>query len=338
MVINMLKCAIIGYGGLGQVHLGNLVKIQEESGRAEVVALCDIDSEKFTKSVDTNLGAAKMQDVSKYRLYTDTDSLLKAETLDFVVIATPTYTHAQIAIKCLDSGLHTFVEKPMAMTAAECAQMMAAADKSGKILQVGQCLRFWPEYVMLKSLIDSEEYGKVVRASFTRLSPMPLWSWDNWLMDFERSGGAALDLHVHDVDTVQWLFGMPKSVSSRATHSRNDFECIDTVYEYDGKLVTAIADWGFNADYSFFMGFEVRFEKASVTFDRQGFKIITADGAVTPEYEKKSAYKSEIEDLLRRIETGANDTVNPPESSAASIKIALAEIESARTGTCVALK
>ena len=98
----------------------------------------------------------------------------------------------------------------MALTVTDCDRMIQAARKSGKILQIGHCVRFWPEYAKAKEIVDSGKYGRVVAAMFQRLGAAPGWSVDNWFINEKRSGGVALDLHIHDTDYVQYLFGMPK--------------------------------------------------------------------------------------------------------------------------------
>jgi predicted dehydrogenase len=258
--------------------------------------------------------------------------MLKTEDLDFVVIATPTYLHAEITKNALGHGVHVFCEKPMAYTVEQAESMIDAARNAGKKLMIGQCLRFWPAYVKLKEYIDSGAYGKVNRADFTRLSSTPLWSWQNWYLDHEKSGGAALDLHVHDVDMVNWLFGAPEAVYSTATHAVTKFDSITTNYKYGDKVVTAVGDWGLPAKAPFRMEFMVRFEKATVTFDGNGFTVFTNDEIQKPEIPAGDAYYNEIIDFMRQINQDTTETVNPPESSLLSLEIALAEKESAARG------
>jgi len=78
---------------------------------------------------------------------------------------------------------------------------------------VAQVIRFWPEYVKLKEIFDSGSLGKMVSISCARLSPTPTWAWNNWLLDSERSGGALLDLHIHDTDFLLYLLGKPQKAS-----------------------------------------------------------------------------------------------------------------------------
>jgi predicted dehydrogenase len=334
----MLKCGIIGFGGLGKVHFGNLLKMEKSGAGVRVAALCDVERESFSASTSMNIGeSGGVADLSPYRLYSDAADMLDKEELDFAVAAVPTYLHSGIAVSALNRGLHVFSEKPMALTLEQCQAMLDASAASGKLLMIGQCLRYWPEYRKLKELVDGGEYGKVVRADFSRLSATPLWSWQNWYMDHEKSGGAAMDLHVHDVDTINWLFGVPEAVTSVATHVVSKFDSISTAYHYADKAVSAVADWGLAAKYPFGMGFVVRFEKAVATMSPQGFRIYTQDEALAPELPKDDAYYCEMADFTRCIREGAAIEANPPESSMRTLKITLAEKESALSGKRVAI-
>jgi len=328
----MLHCGIIGLGGLGKVHFKNLSEMGKKDIGVKIVALCDVEEKKITEKVNINLGEDKSEiDPAQYSIYTDAEKMLKNEKLDFVVTALPTYLHADIAVMALDHGLHVFSEKPMALTVEEGQRMLDASKRNGKLLMIGQCLRYWPEYRKLKQIIDDGEFGKVIRAEFSRYSSLPVWSWQNWYLDEKKSGGAALDLHVHDVDTVNWLFGAPASVFSSATHNRAPYDSISTIYQYPDKTVCTVADWGAHK-LPFSMEFMVRLEQAVVTKDKQGFSIFTKDEILKPEIEKGDAYYNEIFDFIRCINENQPIKTNPPESSMLSLKIALAEKESARAG------
>ena len=214
----MINVGIIGFGFMGKMHFNCYRKMKN----VRVAAMCDIEPDKFTRKGGTagNIkGADKPLDFTGVELFHDFDAMLKKADLDAISITLPTYLHCEYTLKALKAGLNVLCEKPMAMTVQECEKMAAAAQKSRRILQVGHCIRFWPEYAKTKEIIDSGKYGKVKAATFQRLSLTPTWSWQNWLLDNRKSGGANLDLHIHDSDYVQYLFGMPKSVFSRGAKS-----------------------------------------------------------------------------------------------------------------------
>lgn len=334
----MLKLAIIGFGGLGKSHFNNVIKLQKSRDDIKLAAIFDVDKSRFTSTVKTNIGDQDTTlDLSDYTLYQDIDVLLEKEDLDFVITALPTYLHAEIAIKCLDKGIHVFSEKPMALNLDQCQAMVDASIRNNKKLMIGQCLRYWPAYMELKNYIDTKKFGKVIRGEFARYSATPIWTWENWMLDFEKSGGAALDLHVHDVDFIQYTFGLPKAISSRASHEVNDFDSINSTYWYDNMYINCSSDWGMASSFPFSASFLVRFEDASVKFDGDGLKVYPHNNGEVyiVELSEKSAYVSEIEDFISNILTDTKSTVNPPESNLLSIKMALLEMESARKGEVV---
>jgi predicted dehydrogenase len=98
-----------------------------------------------------------------------------------------------------------------------CRKIVAAARSAKGFLLPAMCMRFWPGWAWLKDAVADNRYGKVLAARFRRVSESPGWSRDSYL-NGAQSGGALLDLHIHDSDFVQFLFGLPKSVFSSGMH------------------------------------------------------------------------------------------------------------------------
>jgi len=235
-------------------------------------------------------------------------------------------------------------EKPMALTVGDCDRMIAAARKSGKVLQIGHCLRFWPEYVKAKELVDSGRYGKVVAAMFQRLGSPPGWSLDNWFVDEQRSGGVALDLHIHDTDYVQYLLGIPKAVCAHgAVGPRGQLIHIVTQYVYgDDQVVTAEGGWGMMPGFGFEMSFNLILEKATIVYDvtrQPALRVCPAQGKVfTPQVLPQDGYVRQVEHFAKAIQGQAVPPVITLEQSRDSVKIVEAEKESIRTRERVAIR
>lgn len=336
----MLNFAIIGFGGLGKSHFKNVEAVTKEAGDIKLVALCDVDNGAFEKFTATNISTDNdALDLSEYKLYNDPQALFENEKLDFVITALPTYLHETIAVMAMKHKIHVFSEKPMAISHDKAQNMIDKAKENGVKLMIGQCLRFHPAYVKLKELIDNKTYGNVVRAEFTRLSKTPDWSWEGWMLDEERSGSAILDLHVHDVDFINWAFGKPSSVTSYGTGSKLSNESVLTIYSYnDEKLITAKTDWGFPACYPFTAVFTVRFEKATVEFKGGRLTLYPEGGdSCVIEIENSNAYVNEVVEFISCIRENRASTINPPEASLASIDIAFAEKESSKTNKTITL-
>ena len=331
--------AIIGYGGLGKIHLANLTQIDD----VEVVAICDIEESQFTKVTTTNQGAIAEVDLTHIRKYTDAKQMLEAEQLDFVVIALPTYLHEEYTVMALNKGLHVLCEKPMARSLEGCKNMIAAAKENGKLLSIGQTLRFHFPYKLIKEAYDTGKYGKLLRLTLSRNSYPPVWGWNNWFMKQELSGGAAMDLHVHDVDFINYLLGLPEAVVSEAYHVSSGFDCISSQYFYkDGPIVQATGDWNMPVSYGFRCDYIAVFEKAVITNDDVGLKVCTGDGVLRqedfPEFTTEDKYFTEIAYFLHCIRDDAENEIVPMESTMQTIQLVTAEIEAAKTRKMVYFK
>jgi predicted dehydrogenase len=338
----MLKIGIAGLGFMGRMHY----KCYKALESIEVAAICDVNPniEQDTKKAAGNVGEAEGAiDFSNIKLYTDFTKMLKEAKLDVVSITLPTYLHADFSVKALQAGLNVLCEKPMALNVQDCKRMIAEANRSGKVLQIGHCVRFWPEYAKAKQIVDSGKYGRVIAATFQRLGAAPTWGADTWFMDEKRSGGVALDLHIHDTDFVQYLFGMPRAVSSfGAKGSSGELLHIVTQYLYDdGKVVTAEGSWAMMPSFGFEMSFNIAMEKATIVYDltrQPTFKVCPADGQTyTPEVEKGDGWLLEIAHFINSIMGQKVKPVTTLEQSMNSVKIVEAEKESLMKGQKVSI-
>lgn len=336
-----VRIGIVGRGFMGNMHLNNYAG----NPGAKVVAICDIDKAKLTADVKATgniaLGGGKT-DFNRMKWYSKLDEMLQDPEIDLVDITLPTSLHAGAAVKAFAAGKHVMSEKPMAMSAKDAERMVDAAKKAGKLLFVGHCIRYWPAYARARELIQSGRYGKVLSARFVRLSLLPTWSWDNWLLDNPRSGGAALDLHIHDSDFILYTFGMPKSVVSHGMCMVKDrLDHIMTSYEYgDGKLVTAEGSWVFAPGFGFQMQFAVAMEKATVSCAPDMKLMIHPRNGKSQEVavDKRDGYALELRDVVDCVTKRKFSRVVAPESAVESVRLLEAEMKSARTGKRVALK
>ena len=337
----MTRVVIVGLGFMGKMHF----RCYQALDGVQVAAICDTDAAKFADTSGTagNIeGAEAPLDLAGIGLHDDFDKMLAGANLDAVSITLPTYMHREHAVTALNAGVHVLCEKPMAMTVADCQAIVEAAEKSGKVLQIGHCIRFWPEYAKTKEIIDSGEYGRVLAATFQRLSLTPTWSWDNWLMDTGKSGSAALDLHIHDSDYVQYVFGMPEAVFSRSVGGpAGQFDHIVTQYAYDDKVVTAEGGWAMTPGFGFEMSFNIVLEKATIVYDctrNPAFKVAPAGGeAFTPEVVSGDGYSNEIAHFIKAVKGESVPEIITPAQSVDSLKLVLAEKESANSGQTVRL-
>ena len=337
--MSALKVGLIGLGGQGRAHAKHLVKCGENDPY-RLVAVCDIRPEMFQWmelkfNITENSGPMGFSD---YHQYTDMDEMLKKEKLDLVVIALPTYLHCEATVKFLRAGVHVLCEKPMAPTIAECDLMLKTAKETGKKLMIGQCLRFWTEYRILKGYIDSGEFGRVVAANFWRGSDLPTWGYNNWFQHKELGGGAIYDQHVHDVDMVQYLFGMPEAVSTSGKivvkGSNYDTLCTNYIYK-DGPVVFSHNDWTLSCKFSY--GFRVNFERATVESGGGKLLLSRKETGETEEvsFKAENALAAETRYFVECVLGEHENMVNSPEASAATIRLVAAEEASADKGAAL---
>ena len=259
----MLKIGLIGCGFMGAMHADCYKNI----AGAELVALADIRPEK----------AAALAKGTNAALYGDGMELIENAKVDIIDICLPTFLHARYALAAMDKAKYVFIEKPVTLTVAEGEALLQKQKETGCQVQIGQVIRFWDEYVELTKIVGSGAYGKVVNANFRRLSPLPTWGWQNWLLDPARSGGAGQDLHIHDMDYVLSLFGEPLSYSTvkNVTGEQNSY--VATVMQYADFAVSVEGTWGLPTTYPFTATFRVVFERATVEY--AGGKLTVYDEA-----------------------------------------------------------
>ena len=308
----MMKVAIVGFGFMGRMHYGNWKKVRG----AKVVAICDANLAQLTTVTGGNIaGMDASTDFTGISVYDDFAKMLAAGGFDAVDITLPTPLHPGMAVDALKAGFHVLCEKPMALTVKECDRMLKAAEQTGKKLLVAHCLRFWPEYVALRKLVESGKYGKVVAADFLRSSNPPDPKGPHgWFLDEKKSGGCLLDMHIHDADVIACLFGKPQSVSAW-THVRGDgaLDYAQLRYVYPDKVVSSIVSWAASPTLGFEATYRVTFEGATVILDAKRtdpFMVYPAKGKpFAPKVSKMNGYEGELRYFTDLVAGKADESV-----------------------------
>ena len=338
----MLKVGIIGNGSISGLHREGYERLYE-SGEMELVAICDIRPERLEKEFRNGFDNA--------RLYTDVDEMLRAEAgkLDFVDICVPTYLHAEISIKAMRAGINVLCEKPMARTVEQAEEMVKVSKETGKLLMLAYCNRFNRGAIEVKKIIDSQKYGKVISAEFRREGCGGESNENNsWFGQYELSGSAALDLHIHDVDMIRWMFGMPNAVTMAGkninTHG-GGYDILSANFMFDDDVyVNATCNWCMCKNRFNSRVIRVNFERGYVylerTAGRETFVEVPFKGEATDLMEKNifDPYYEEIRYFANIIRDGKQLDYNFPEESIDSVRMVMAEIESAdKNGERIAL-
>jgi len=328
----MLRVGVIGLGFMGKMHLG----VYQKRPDVELTAVSDIIPRKLKGDLSGggNIPTeADFFDFTKISCYRNADDLINDKKVDFVDICLPTHLHALYTIKALEAGKDVLCEKPMANSLAECNRMITAAKSSGRKLMIAQCLRFWPEYEVLKEYVENRKLGKLLALSCFRGGGTPIWSEANWILQKDKGGGALLDMHIHDIDIITYILGMPKSVFSIGKNvvEGSGIDVVSTNYFYpEGPIVNAICNWVLNGEFGFNMTYLASFEKGNITFDASQsptIRINPNEGkAFTPPLEPGNGYTREIDYFVKALYSKAPIERVTPEQARDSVKVALAEM------------
>ncbi|MEO6434616.1 MAG: Gfo/Idh/MocA family oxidoreductase [Tepidisphaeraceae bacterium] len=332
-----MRVGIIGLGMMGRTHY----EAYQEIG-ATVVAVADQDPKRARGDLtgtggNVIAGALSQLPMDKIKGTTDASELIAMQEVDIVDICLPTTQHVEIAIEALRAGKHVICEKPLARISSEAEKIAAAARQATGAFMPAMCMRFWPQWAWLKQAVVEQRYGKVQAATFRRVASMPA----GWYRDGKMSGGAALDLHIHDTDFVQFLFGMPKAVSSRGyTKTSGEIDHLTTQFIYDDvPLVSAEGGWCMADGFSFSMQYTVNFENATADFDlacsEQPLKLF-AEGKSEPiDCGPGYGYAKELKYFIDCVSNGEKPTIVTADDAVRSIKLVEAEVKSIRSGEVV---
>ncbi|MGO4184853.1 Gfo/Idh/MocA family protein [Paenibacillus sp. TAF43_2] len=330
----MLKVGLIGFGFMGRMHFDNYVRLAKEGAPVQLVAICDLLIEELKEGKASGNIATEQDvyDLAPYRLYDNIAAMLENEELDIVDITLPTNLHADLTCSMLERGLHVLCEKPVAGSSEDGWRMTHAAERTGKTLMIGQCLRFWPAYEYLKACVEDGRYGAVTGGYFFRGSAAP----KGWFLDGSKSGGCLLDMHIHDADMVHWLFGKPEKVSTIARNviPGSGYDVVSTHYIYpDGKVLNAQADWTLEGDFGFAMTYRVNFEGGNLIFENGQVKVNPNDApGFIAELSEDMGYYREIKYFIESIHAGQPVSICAPESAVGTLEIIEAELRSANEG------
>ena len=277
-------------------------------------------------------------DLTQVQATKDYREVLANPAVQVVDICLPTAQHVEVATAALQAGKHVVCEKPLARTSAQCRAIVEAAKAAKGFFMPAMCMRFWPGWAWLKEAMADARYGKVLAARFRRVSGPPGWSKGTYFKGAE-SGGALLDLHIHDTDFIQFLFGRPRRVFSRgASRFSGAIDHVVTQYEVAGEVVvSAEGSWLMGEGFGFNMAYTVNFERATADFDlsrgAETLRIFEDDKpARVVAIPDGDGYVGELTHFLEGIAAGRPPTVVTAEDGATAVEICEAEEKSVLTG------
>jgi len=340
----MIKIGLVGYGFMGRMH----AECYAASGKAQIVAVADVEADRRDEA-SAKLGC---------RAFHSIQAMLTGADLDAADVCTPTYLHEEHVIAAANAGKHIFCEKPLSLATDSCDLMISAAKSARVILMVGHVVRFWPDCVVLKSVLDSGRLGKPVWASARRLGPPASWAWQGWLQDPARSGGAILDLHIHDLDFLSWILGRPKKVVSSGIKTKTgafDTALTMLIGQDAGAVSHAEGSLAMPDGFPFTNQIMIVCESGSVLFDMTASPTLTVRPVGAPDEHPEiptpvagtasaggnvsslGGYYNEILYFLNCIRAKTHPETITPEDAAFAVRLCLAARKSAETGKVVAV-
>ena len=356
----MLKIGIVGVGFMGWTHFAAANKINgagKPTGSklkgAAVAAICTRSPEKLAgnwTSIQGNFGPRAPQlDLSKFSAYDNVADLLADREIDLVDVCLPNDQHEAMTIAALKAGKHVLVEKPIAVDPKAADRMVAAAQKAGRMLMVGQVLPFFPEFQFAAQCVGNKKYGALKAAHFRRVISSPKWSAD--MSDFRKLGGWGIDLHIHDNHFIRLVCGQPQQVFAQGLMQEGFVNHVHTQYLFgaDGPTVSAVSGGIAAEGLAFAHGYELFFEKATLMFtagtiggqwcvDRP-LTLITNGKVTQPKLkgggEWCSAFTAELQTAVDAILSDTPAPLLSGELARDALRICHAEAKSIATGKAV---
>lgn len=341
----MLRIGMVGVGFIGMIHY---LASQKLKG-AKVVAICERDRKRLSgdwTGLRGNFGPpGEKMDLSGLKLYEDLDKLLADPDIDLVDVCTPTHLHAPMVLAALKAGKNVLVEKPIALTIEDADAMVAAAKQAGRLFMVAQVLPFFPEFAFAADAVRSGRYGKLLGGHFTRVISPPDWSAD--IGDASKTGGPAIDLHVHDTHFISLIAGVPGHVFANGILAKDgSVEYLTTNYLYGpgGPALSCSSGVASTKGRPFAHGFEIYLEKATLAHNGSlPLSMYTPDGqaqvvALGSSGDPIDSFATEIQTAVEGVRAGKEPDSLSGLLARDALVLSYRECESVKTGKVVAVR
>jgi predicted dehydrogenase len=339
----MVRIGIAGIGFMGMIHYLGARKLQG----AAVTAIQSRDPRKRAgdwTGIRGNFGPTGTQmDLGGIKAYERFEDLLADPAIDLVDICTPTEQHEPMAVAALKAGKHVLVEKAIALEIRQADAMLAAAAKAGKLLMVAHVLPFFPEFAFVNQAVRSGQYGKLLGGHFKRVISRPDWSAE--IGDSSKTGGPAIDLHIHDTHFIGLIAGVPGRVfASGLAQADGSVDYLTTNYLYGpgGPALSCSSGAVAMSGRPFVHGFEIYLEKATLVYEGGATPLTLVPAGGQPKVVELEGGDDPIVSFAREIQAavdGVRAGKEPDLLSGRLARNALAlchhECESVRTGRII---
>ena len=324
------KIGILGAGSIAHLH----ARCWQRMPNAELVGYYDVIPEAAARFSQSYGGQA----------YSNLDAFLDA--IDIVDICTPGTIHKENVLAAAAAGVPIICEKPLARHLADCQEMIDACARANVPLYVAHVVRFFPQYAKAKELLEAGQLGRPGVIRTVRTGSFPGFNPKNtYYGDFTQSGGVILDVAIHDIDYQRWCFGEVERVFARGLSFADIEKCdhaLITLRFANGAIGHIEGSWAHPAG-QFRTRLELTGDQGLAewdSLDRQAMQVaLKEDGQVdrhfaSPTASEDDPYYQELAHFVDCIVNDATPRVTAHDALMA-VKIALAAIESVRTGQVV---
>ncbi len=272
----------------------------------------------------------------------DLDALLGLG-VDVVDVCTPPQHHAAATLAGLRAERHVICEKPLTRTLEDARRVVEAAESAPGLLMVGHVSRYEPDHRAAREVVVSGQIGRVRQVTHSTTSALPAWSEGGWLADHELSGGPMLDQAVHSFDFARQVIGSPAvrvhcmaadSPAGPATYA------VATVRYENGAIAHVECSWAHPATSGFRLAAEVVGTAGRISWsnDQMMSGVLHGSGGEIEWWDALGdrGFTAELRDFFDAVRAGGPSPV-PADEAMASLRTALAAVESARSGRTVDL-
>jgi predicted dehydrogenase len=305
------RLALIGCGGMSKAHLRRFHAL---SDRLELVAAIDVERDKAQAVAD-----AMAEDGVQVRVETDHQAVLA--DVDAALLVLPHHLHHPLALDVIHAGRHVLVEKPMAISEAECLEMIAAARSAGVTLMTAYCMRFHPLVSGMKQLIDDGAVGDVFQVSIWT-EQLTQYHEGHWALKEATLGGGQLFSHgCHYIDILLWYLGRPVRGTHIGTNrgtpwmEREGTSNVSIEFE-DGRLGYHFGTWGARGTRMGY-AFHAHGTEGMIEADIRGGELRILRGGdteIVSQHETGKHTEQEMAHFLDCIESGATPLTDGPGS------------------------
>ena len=319
-----MRIGILGAGFMGSTHARGLKNVPG----VEISGIYGL-SETRAQPLADELGTIWTTDLNK---------LIADSSIDAIDVCLPGPQHREVTEAALAAGKHVLLEKPITLSVQDADALVDLAGKTDRVFMVAHVLRFWPEYMEIANRVQSGEYGKVISALAFRRQPFPAWS--QLFARADLTGGAVLDMMIHDYDVLNWILGTPTSLVARGLNNPRSggFDQVQVMIDYGAASGMVDGGMMMPESYPFTSVLHVLCETGAFEYTfRAGGRSVEVGGGVnelryfpnggdpqTLTVPQQDPYYGEVSYFAECVENGVPATRGTPDEARLALKVGLA--------------